>query len=140
MIRKLSLLVIAVGSFLPVSTHASDYALSLEGTGLRDYYCQITVALENRTEAPLTEINGFFYAFVGEEKVGRSKGSGFLSVDPAARVEVTFETPNAPCDQIDRYEFVVGACRIGASFEDKAECAGRLEGARPITIQSAGGS
>ena len=125
---------------LPVAAAAEDYALSLEGKGLRDYYCQITVALENRTDAPLTEISGYFNSYVGDQKVGRSKGSWFLNVGPGARAEATFETPNAPCDAVEQYEFVVGACRIGTSFEDKARCAGLIDGMGRISVVAPGGS
>ncbi|MEL6205189.1 MAG: hypothetical protein AAFR47_07745 [Pseudomonadota bacterium] len=118
----------------------AEYVLSLEGTGLREYYCQITVALENTSEAPLTEISGYFYNYVGDEKVGRSKGTWFMGVDPGARAEATFETPNAPCDAVERYEFVVGACRIGAGFEDVGVCAAQMRGTGPIVIVTPGGS
>ena len=114
--------------------HAADYAITLTDTGLREYYCQITVALENTTDAPLTEISGFFYAYIGEEKVGRSKGSWFMNVPPGGTATATFETPNAPCDDVERYEFVLGACRIGAGFEDVSDCAARVEGAAPLTM------
>ena len=132
--RIASLGVLAFVFGLPVAAQAADYSLSLESTGLRDYYCQITVALENHTDAPLTEINGYFYAYIGAEKAGRSKGAGFVAVAPKGRTEATFETPNAPCDQVERYEFVIGACRIGTSFEDQAACAARMSGTGKIKI------
>lgn len=125
---------------LPATAAAEDYVLSLEGKGLREYYCLITVALENRTDAPLTEIAGYFYSYIGAEQVGRSKGSWFMGVAPGARAEATFETPNAPCDAVERYEFVIGACRIGADFEDKGHCAGLMDGTDRITVVAPGGS
>ena len=128
---------------LPVSAAAEgakDYVLSLEGSGLREYYCQITVALENRTDAPLTEISGHFYSYIGAEKVGRSKGAWFMGVAPGGRAEATFETPHAPCDGVERYEFVVGACRIGAGFEDQGYCAGLIGGSGRIMVAAPGGS
>ena len=125
---------------LPVAAAAEDYVLSLEGTGLREYYCQITVSLENQTDAPLTEISGYVNSYVGAEKVGRSKGSWFMGIAPGARAEATFETPDAPCDAVERYEFVVGACRIGARFEDQDHCAGLMGGTGQITVAVPGGS
>lgn len=117
---------------------AADYALELQSTGLREYYCTITVTLENRTDAPLTEISGFFYSFRGDEQVGRSKGGWFMNVPAGGIAEATFETPNAPCEEVTRYDFVVGACRIGPDFEDKALCAERVLGVAPIYAEAAG--
>lgn len=67
----LTILACAVPSF----ALASDYVLSLSDTGKRAYYCTATITLENQTDAPLTEISGHFFTFVGDEQVGRSKGS-----------------------------------------------------------------
>ena len=115
--------------------HAADYRLTLTESGLREYYCQITVALENTTDAPLTEISGFFYAYIGAEQVGRSKGSWFMNVPPGGTASATFETPNAPCDEVERYEFVLGACRLqGPGFDDVATCAPLIEGATPLMM------
>ncbi|MEM9248849.1 MAG: hypothetical protein AAGB05_09165 [Pseudomonadota bacterium] len=119
---------------------SAQYLLEIEGFGLREYYCQITVSLENQSDSPLTEISGFFYNYIGEEKVGRSKGAWFMSVAPGARAEATFETPNAPCDAVERYEFVVGACRLGAGFEEKSVCAGLIRGSGPIVVVAPDGS
>ncbi|MEM0937101.1 MAG: hypothetical protein AAF865_13985 [Pseudomonadota bacterium] len=108
---------------------AADYMLSIVDKGLREYYCQITVTLENTTDEELIEISGFFYSFVGEEEVGRSKGAWFMNVPAGEMATATFETPNAPCDKVETYQFIVGACRFGPSFADKSECAARIGGA-----------
>lgn len=108
------------------STALADYKLNLTETGLRDYYCTITVTLTNETDAALTEVNGFFLSFVEEEQVGRSKGSSFMNVPPGGIATAIFETPNAPCDDVTRYDFVIGACRVGAGFEDRSVCAERM--------------
>ena len=115
--------------------HAGDYLLTLIDSKLREYYCQITVTLENTTDAPLTEISGFFYAYIGDEEVGRSKGAWFMNVPAGGVAEATFETPNAPCDEVERYEFVLGACRLaGPGFEDVATCAPLIGGAAPLVM------
>ena len=114
---------------------AEDYVLSLEGTGLREYYCQIHVTLENRSGSDLTEISGYFYNFIGSEQVGRSKGTWFLNVPAGATVTSTFETPNAPCNTVERYDFVVGACRFDISFVDKSACAALIRGESSIVVR-----
>lgn len=135
------ILVCSAMSFAPGGVAASDYVLSLLDTGQREYYCTATIALENQTDEPLTEISGYFFTFVGDQKVGRSKGSWFMNVAPGGSATATFETPNAPCTEIDRYDFVIGACRIDAGFMDKAECASLIGGSDPINSVSAlGGS
>lgn len=131
---------VALLAFMIVGTaQASDYTLALEGTGKREYYCTKTVSLKNETAEPLIEISGFFYAFVDDEKVGRSKGAWFMNVPPGGKADAVFETPNAPCEAITRYDFVLGACRIGNTFEDKTSCAARISGSGPITVPSADG-
>ncbi len=105
---------------------ASDYVLAIESKGLREYYCTITVSLENVSAKKLTEISGFFYSYIEDEMVGRSKGAWFMNVEPSSVQKAVFETPNAPCDDVTRYEFVVGACRFDAGFEDVSACEGRL--------------
>ncbi|MEM1129208.1 MAG: hypothetical protein AAGH83_01665 [Pseudomonadota bacterium] len=132
--------VLAFVSMMAAGQAGAQYVLTIEGTGLREYYCQIVVSLENQSDEPLTEISGFFYNYVGEDLVGRSKGTWFMGVEPGARAEATFETPNAPCDDVDRYEFILGACRIGAEFEDKNFCAGLISGDGPITVGNPAGS
>ena len=112
---------------------AADYTLTLQDTGMRSYYCTITVSLTNTTDAPLTEVNGHFFSFLGDEQVGRSKGASFLNLAPGDSAEAVFETPNAPCDDVTSYRFVIGACRIESSFIDKAECAGLIDPTDPIS-------
>ena len=115
---------------------AADYRLTLTEFGKRDYYCTITVTLENLSEQPLVEINGFFLSFVGDEEVGRSKGASFLDVAPGESTTAEFETPNAPCTDaasaVTGYRFFVGACRVGQSFMDRDACADRIESIAPI--------
>ncbi|MGZ2257242.1 hypothetical protein [Roseobacter sp. A03A-229] len=104
----------------------ADYRLEITETGKRDYYCTITVELTNDSAEPLTEINAFFLNYIGQEQVGRSKGASFFNVAPGASATATFETPNAPCAEVERYDMVIGACRLGASFAEKAICADRM--------------
>ncbi|MEL7213706.1 MAG: hypothetical protein AAGK92_13670 [Pseudomonadota bacterium] len=111
---------------------AADYTLTLQDTGMRSYYCTITVSLTNTTDAPLTEVNGHFFSFLGDEQVGRSKGASFLNLAPGASAQAVFETPNAPCDEVTSYRFIIGACRIDSSFIDKAECATLIDATDPI--------
>ncbi|MEM1266119.1 MAG: hypothetical protein AAGI50_08900 [Pseudomonadota bacterium] len=113
---------------------AEDYVLSLTGTAMRDYYCQIRVTLENTTDAPVTEISGFFYNYLDGAEVGRSRGAWFMNVAPGETADAVFETPNAPCEAVERYEFVVGACRFETSFVDKGVCAGRLGFTAPLAL------
>ena len=117
---------------LAANSASADYAIALQDKGLRDYYCTITVRLQNNTDAPLTEINGHFFSFVGEHEVGRSKGASFMNVAPGEIALATFETPNAPCEDVTSYRFVIGACRVGAGFIDKSDCAALIETAVPI--------
>ncbi|WP_299678697.1 hypothetical protein [uncultured Roseobacter sp.] len=113
--------------FLICATPAvADYTLQITEIGKRDYYCTITVALTNDSAEPLTEINAFFLNYIGEQQVGRSKGASFFNVAPGASATATFETPNAPCGEVERYDMVIGACRLGSSFADKAICADRM--------------
>ncbi|MEM9966901.1 MAG: hypothetical protein AAF755_02240 [Pseudomonadota bacterium] len=105
---------------------AADYVLTLTDTGKREYYCTITVSLTNETDAPLTEINAFFLNFIGAEQVGRSKGVSFSNVAGGQTVNAVFETPNAPCTEVERYHMIIGACRLGPRFEDKSVCANRV--------------
>lgn len=119
-------------SFTAAAALAQDYVLTITDTGLREYYCQITVELENKTDEQLTEISGYFYSYIGTEKVGRSKGAWFMNVPPGGTATATFETPNAPCDDVERHAFMVGACRFDAGFADKAECAARIGGTGTI--------
>lgn len=126
----LSLTLITAGA---AQASAGDFTLRVTDTGQREYYCTVTVALENVSGAPLTEISGFFFTFADDAQVGRSKGSWFLNVAPGDTAEAVFETPNAPCAEIDRYDFVIGACRIGQSFDAKSVCAERIGVEQPIS-------
>ncbi len=118
---------------------AGDFVLSLQQTGLRDYYCQITVALENRSDAPLTEISGHVLSFAGDAQVGRSKGAWFMNVAPGEAGAATFETPNAPCEAVTRYAFVIGACRIdGPGFADTSACTARMAAEVPMALHDGG--
>lgn len=131
--------ILGASLLVPTCALASDYELSLADTGQREYYCTATVTLENKSDAKLTEISGFFFTFVGEEQVGRSKGAWFLEVPAGETATAVFETPNAPCTEIDRYDFVVGACRLDAGFIQKEDCANLLSGVAPIgEIESLG--
>lgn len=105
---------------------SAEYKLALIDTGMRDYYCTITVELTNTSSAPLTEINAFFLNYVGDKLVGRSKGSSFMNVAPGATALAMFETPNAPCTEVESYQPVIGACRLGVAFEDKSVCVEKL--------------
>ncbi|MCR9088861.1 MAG: hypothetical protein NXH97_19205 [Rhodobacteraceae bacterium] len=122
---------VAMAAVAPAS--AADYMLRVTDTGQREYYCTVTVALDNVSSAPVTEISGFFFTFADDAQVGRSKGSWFLNVAPGDTAEAVFETPNAPCAEIDRYDFVIGACRIGQGFDPKSVCAERIGVERPIS-------
>lgn len=104
---------------------------------MQDYYCSITVELTNETDAPLAEINGHFFSFVGEESVGRSRGASFLNVPAGTSAEASFLTPNAPCDDVTSYGFVIGACRFDTAFADRSECAQRIVPVPPISTVSA---
>ena len=113
---------------------AADFVLSLTDTGKREYYCQIMVTLENRSDAVLTEVSGHFFSYLGDAEVGRSKGAWFMNVPPGGRAEAVFETPNAPCDAVERYAFVIGACRLGPDFAPQSVCAERMAGEGAIEI------
>lgn len=110
----------------------ADYRLELQGIGREDYYCSIRVSLHNESEENLTEINGYFYSFVGDENVGRSRGASFLNVPVGGSVEAAFLTPNAPCDEVTLYRFVVASCRFDLSFADRELCAKRIVPITPI--------
>jgi len=121
------------GALIAAPLMAQDYVLKLTGTGIRDYYCRITVRLENRTDAALGEIAGHFHSYIGRELVGRSRGDWFMNVPSKGAAETTFETPNAPCKNVERYEFVISACRINAALEDRTACVARITVIAPIT-------
>lgn len=73
---------------------------SLTGTGARQYYWQVTLALENRGGDALAEVNGHLVSEVEGERVGRSRGASFLDLAPGGRAEAVFETPDAPSDAV----------------------------------------
>ncbi|MEM7025349.1 MAG: hypothetical protein AAF637_22580 [Pseudomonadota bacterium] len=123
---------VALASCVLAGPAVADYRMELSGTGMEDYYCRITVALRNETSSPLAEINGHFYSFVGEDNVGRSRGASFLNAAPGDRVEASFLTPNAPCDQVTGYQFVIGGCRLEGPFVDPGVCADRIVPIEPI--------
>ena len=111
---------------------ASDFRLSVVDSGLRDYYCTTTVRLENLSDSSLDDLNGFVLLLAGDEVLGQSRSSSFFGLGPGEVGDVTFDTPSAPCADVNGYRFVVGACRIDQSFQDRADCAGRLETLTPI--------
>ena len=41
-----------------------------------------------------------------------ARGASSLAVPPGGAAEALSETPDAPCEEVDRTEFVLGACRI----------------------------
>lgn len=124
---------IIAAALVALSTPAvADYTLEIINTGLTDYYCSITVKLTNRSDKKLTEINGYFISFVGDQDVGRSRGASFLHVAAHQSDEAEFLTPNAPCDDVTRYRFVVGACRFETSFADRTACAPLIIPVAPI--------
>jgi hypothetical protein len=117
----------------PVPAQA-DWSLDLVETGMRAYYCTGTVRLTNHADTTLTELSGFFHIYKDGERVGRSKGTWFMNVPPGASATAIFETPNAPCGDADRWEYIVGACRLGDGFEDKAVCADRVSATAPLAV------
>ncbi len=124
---------IAAGACLD-NAGAADFELSLTDTGKRDYYCTVTLTVTNTTDdVVLDEINGRLMLRIGEEQVARSKGASLLAAPPGGTASATFETPDAPCDDIDSYHFVVGICRIEGSFIGADECAPRISGIAPVS-------
>ena len=127
---------VAVALVAAGGAQAADYRLTLTEIGKRDYYCTITVELENISGSPLAEINGFVLSYVEEVEVGHSKGASFLNVESGERATAVFETPNAPCTtdatDVTSYRFFVGACRIGQSFVNRDECAAAITTSAPI--------
>lgn len=124
-----TLFVLAAASLAmpPVSTMAGEgMTLTLQDTGKREYYCQATFELAAPSEAMFRDVNGYFYVFVDEEQVGRSKGASFRFDEGENAASATFETPNAPCPDVNGYVFVVGACMQGNSFVDRNECAAAI--------------
>ena len=113
---------------------AAEFELSLSETGKRDYYCTVTLTVTNTTDdVVLDEINGRVMLRIGEEPVGRSKGASLLTAPPGGTASATFETPDAPCDEVDNVHFVVGICRIEGDFVGAAECAPRIGAVAPVS-------
>lgn len=108
------------------------FQLSLRDTGKREYYCTATFELTAQADAPYRDVNGYFYVFVGDRQVGRSKGTSFSFAGGKTSAQATFETPNAPCADVDGYAFVVGACLEGSGFADRAACAASIDAAAPV--------
>ena len=115
----------AMGLALPAMA-ADGMTLALEDTDKREYYCQAMFALTATGEAAFADVNGYFYVFVGDEQVGRSKGASFRFDEGRTTASATFETPNAPCAEVDGYVFVVGACMQGDGFADRNACAAAI--------------
>ena len=107
-------------------------SMDLKDTGQREYYCTATFEMTLPSEAPYQDVNGYFYVFVDDEQVGRSKGSSFRFLDGATTASATFETPNAPCGDVNGYVFVVGACMQGNGFADRSECAASIMPSGPV--------
>ncbi len=124
---------VSAGLALPAPALA-DYTLELVATGKREYYCTATMRLTNRSDTTLTEISGHFFVYVDGAQAGRSKGTWFIGLAPGDSAEAVFETPNAPCTELDRYDFVIGACRIAAGFEDPSVCASLTEPVAPVRL------
>ena len=110
-----------------------DLAFTLTETGQREYYCTATFELAASEGLAFQDVNGFFYVFVGDEQVGRSKGASFRFDDGQNKASATFETPNAPCGDVDGFVFVVGACMQNSSFIDRNECAAAIRADDPVT-------
>lgn len=131
-------LLFTIFACLTTANHAwAEYQLEFEGTGFREYYCGVKLKLTNKSDQNLTEINGFVLSFIGDEQVGRSRGSSFFNVAAGDSQSKIFEAPNAPCDQAASFKFIVGACRLGSSFAPQQECADLINGVEPVE-QSAG--
>ncbi|MCR9121432.1 MAG: hypothetical protein NXH91_04105 [Phyllobacteriaceae bacterium] len=110
----------------PANAMDDALTLALEETGQREYYCTATFALTQPDGVAYQDVNGFFYVFVGDEQVGRSKGASFGFGEGETSASATFETPNAPCADVDGYVFVVGACMQNGSFTDRNACAATI--------------
>ena len=123
--RRFAALAVLASAISPVAPASAGQTLTmvLQETGQREYYCTATFQMRGGDEAPYRDVNGYFYIFVGDKQVGRSKGASFLFGDGGSAASATFETPNAPCAEVDGYVFVVGACMLGNGFADRNRCA-----------------
>ncbi|WP_424974158.1 hypothetical protein [Dinoroseobacter sp. S124A] len=120
---------------LPASAALAEFDLALGEIGQREYYCTAEMTLTNTGPDPVMEVSGHFFLYVGADRVGRSKGTWFMNIAPGASVTTVFETPNAPCTDVDRYEFVVGACRMaGPGFDPVDACSTRINGTGPVEV------
>ncbi|MEM9797284.1 MAG: hypothetical protein AAF919_12385 [Pseudomonadota bacterium] len=124
----------AILAVAPAMPTFADYRLELIDTGQRAYYCTATIRLTNATQTPLTELSGYFLLHIGNEQVGRSKGTWFLNVPAGGSADAVFETPNAPCESVDRYDYVIGACRFGKNFAAVEECAALIAPTAPVVL------
>ena len=135
MMRRTFYIVIGMACATNTPVAAADdarYRLSVVEAGMRDYYCALTVRLENLTETEIDDVNGSFVLFRGDEAIAEGRSASFTGIAPGSAGEATFLAPNEPCDEIDGYAFRVGACRIGGAFENRTECAGWFEADAPI--------
>ncbi len=122
---------IALGTVSGAS--AADFELSIVDTGTRDYYCTTTLMVSNATDGALDEINGHLVLMSGDDAVGQSKGGSLLNAQPGDSTTAIFDAPNAPCDSVNAYRFVVGICRVDGQFLNAEECAGRIAGIAPVS-------
>ncbi|MEM6460278.1 MAG: hypothetical protein AAF724_00015 [Pseudomonadota bacterium] len=111
---------------------AETMALKLHDTGKREYYCTATFKLSAGKDPAYQDVNGYFYVFVGDEQVGRSKGASFRFNGGETTASATFETPNAPCTDVDGYVFVIGACMQNNAFVDQSACAASIAPSGPV--------
>lgn len=121
----------------PHAVADAAFELELQDTGKRDYYCTATFALRTHASEPLDDVNGYFLVFAGEEQVGKTKATSFRFEDGKKLASAIFEAPNAPCAEIDGYQFVVGACLRDRKFLDLAECAAAISPLAPVRAVNA---
>ncbi|WP_421724418.1 hypothetical protein [Bauldia sp.] len=129
--------VLATGAILAASTLLPANAepifeLSLQETGKRDYYCTATFALTAQRSEPFQEVNGFFHAFVDDDQVGRTRAASFRFDEGQMSSTAVFESPDLPCEAINGYAFVVGACLRDRRFIDLTECAAEIAPVPPV--------
>ncbi|MEM8581736.1 MAG: hypothetical protein AAGA38_16595 [Pseudomonadota bacterium] len=123
----------------PAVLVAGEMELTLGEIGLREYYCTHEMTLNNQSQTAVMEVSGHFNFYIGEEQVGRSKGTWFMNIAPGESKTATFETPNAPCNDVERYEFVVGACRVtGPGFDPVEKCSAMITGLGLIDVLAPG--
>ncbi len=131
--RKLARVIASLaGLGLAGPLHAAEFRLSVADTGSRDYYCTVSVTVENGTAARLDDLNGVFDLLAGGGRVGSTRAGSFFAVAPGAAMTATFESPDAPCADIDGYRFLINSCRIDGQFLAADQCAGRITVVAPI--------